>query len=166
MPIIKDSGFSFIKSMRVCNIYERPDYWKSSGYREGGEGKYPSDGGFTKLMMEKGILNEDGKLVGEDGVVNQVGEEGGGKDTLSEFLEFDERFLEGLERGRRFTEKELKLKNIYKNWDDIGQCDKSHVEKILILTDNEGGLFIILLDFFTPIFKLLATRWENFLAEC
>lgn len=146
MPIIKDSGFSFIKSMRVCNIYERPDYWKTTEYRKEGLGdtKYTTDGGFSKLLTRKGILNEDGKLVDENGVEIEMSEGKAAPETLGEFLEFDKRFLDGLERGHRFTEKELKLKNIYKNWKDIGQCDKSNVEKILILTDNEGGLFIIL----------------------
>ena len=47
----------------------------------------------------------------------------------------------------------------------IHNYDHNFVDKVLIMNDNEGFLFVVLLDLYIPVFRALSEKWERFCEE-
>ena len=55
-----------------------------------------------------------------------------------------------------------RLSKVYENYDEIFHIKDIEVDNILAMTDNEGGVYIFITDFYLPIFQSVSERFSEF----
>lgn len=141
-------------------VYQNEDNPLKSNQKQQEEDK-PINGNpesFRKSSSKSDIKNDDSKpKVSSFNIHNNDN----GKPKNCQKL--NEVFLKQLDQGVELDEDDCKLENIYKNYYEVtSKLDPIDCDKIIILADNVGSIFIIVLDLLMPLIQHLSKKWEHF----